>query len=99
MRPTEELQTALYEEMRARIKETDLSVPEPLDDWLYYSRTEAGAQYPIHCRRRIAEGSPEEVLLDHNPLAEGQSYFRLGAFDVSPDHRWLAWSDDTAGPK
>ena len=62
MRPTEELQKALYEEMRARIKETDLSVPEPLDDWLYYSRTEAGAQYPIHCRRpdsrRVAGRSP-----------------------------------------
>ena len=97
MRSTEELQQALYDEMRARIKETDLSVPEPLDDWLYYSRTESGAQYPIHCRRRIAEGSPEEVLLDLNPLAEGKSYLRLGAFDVSPDHRWLAWSDDTSG--
>ena len=51
MRPTEDLQSALYEEMRARIKETDLSVPEPLDDWLYYSRTEAGAS-----TRSIAAG-------------------------------------------
>ena len=51
MQPTERLQDELFEEMRARIKETDLSVPEPLDDWLYYSRTEAGSQYPIHCRR------------------------------------------------
>jgi oligopeptidase B len=97
MQPTERLQERLFEEMRARIKETDLSVPEPLDDWLYYSRTEAGSQYPIHCRRRAGEGSAEEVLLDLNPLAEGQSYFRLGAFDVSPDHRLLAWSSDTSG--
>jgi oligopeptidase B len=97
MRPTEELQQQLYDEMRARIKETDLSVPEPLDDWLYYSRTESGAQYPIHCRQRRSDGGPEEILLDLNPLAEGQSYFRLGAFDVSPDHRWLAWSGDTSG--
>ena len=97
MRPTEELQERLFEEMRARIKETDLSVPEPLDGWLYYSRTEAGAQYPIYCRRLAAEGSPEEVILDLNPLAEGQSYFRLGAFELSPDHRLLAWSSDTSG--
>ncbi len=97
MRPSEELQDRLFEEMRARIKETDLSVPEPLDDWLYYSRTEAGAQYPIYCRRRAAEGSAEEVVLDLNPLAEGQSYFRLGAYEVSPDHRLLAWSSDTCG--
>lgn len=97
MRPTEDLQQRLFEEMRARIKETDLSVPEPLGDWLYYSRTEAGAQYPIYCRRRTADGSPEQIILDLNPLAEGRSYFRLGAFEVSPDHRLLAWSSDTSG--
>ncbi len=97
MRPTEALQTQLYEEMRARIKETDLSVPEVIDEWLYYSRTESGAQYPIYCRRLNVEHAPEEVLLDLNPLAEGRSYFRLGAFEVSPDHRLLAWSSDTTG--
>ncbi|MGH7499402.1 MAG: S9 family peptidase, partial [Gemmatimonadales bacterium] len=97
MQPTEDLQGRLFEEMRSRIKETDLSVPEPLDGWLYYSRTEAGAQYPIYCRRLATEGSPEEVILDLNPLAEGQSYFRLGAFEISPDHRLLAWSSDTSG--
>jgi oligopeptidase B len=97
MRPTEPLQEELYEEMRARIKETDLSVPEVIDEWLYYTRTESGAQYPIYCRRLNADGSAEEILLDLNPLAEGQSYFRLGAFEVSPDHRLLAWSSDTTG--
>jgi oligopeptidase B len=97
MRPTEEVQQRLFEEMRARIKETDLSVPERLDGWLYYSRTVEGAQYPIYCRRRVAEGSPEEIILDLNPLAEGLSYFRLGALEVSPDHRLLAWSADTSG--
>ncbi len=97
MRHTEELQQRLYDEMRARIKETDLSVPEPIDDWLYYSRTEAGGQYPIYCRRLNVEGSTEEILLDLNPLSEGENYLRLGAFDVSPDHRLLAWSSDTSG--
>ena len=51
MRHTEGLQERLYQEMRARIKETDLSVPERIDGWLYYTRTEAGGQYPIFCRR------------------------------------------------
>lgn len=97
MRHTEDLQQRLFEEMRGRIKETDLSVPEPLDGWLYYSRTEAGAQYPIYCRRRSEDGSAEEVLLDLNPLAQEESYFRLGAFEISPDHRLLAWSADTTG--
>ncbi|MFL5401624.1 MAG: S9 family peptidase [Gemmatimonadales bacterium] len=96
MRHTDALQEQLYQEMRSRIKETDLSVPERVDDYLYYSRTEAGGQYPIFCRRRLEEG-PEEVLLDQNPFAERQSYFRLGALAVSPDHRLLAYSADTSG--
>jgi oligopeptidase B len=102
MRPTEPLQERLFAEMRGRIKETDLSVPERIDGWLYYHRTEAGAQYPIYCRRPALgvsadDDSAEEVLLDLNPLANGHAYFRLGAFEVSPDHRMLAYSVDTSG--
>jgi oligopeptidase B len=96
MRHTESLQEQLYQEMRGRIKETDLSVPERVDDYFYYSRTEAGGQYPILCRRHGEDGS-EEVLLDQNPLAAGHPYFRLGASEVSPDHRLLAYSVDTSG--
>jgi oligopeptidase B len=97
MRHTEGLQELLYQEMRARIKETDLSVPERLDGWLYYTRTEAGGQYPIFCRRRNRDGAEEEVLLDQNLLAAGHDYFRMGGFEVSPDHRLLAYSVDTNG--
>jgi oligopeptidase B len=96
MRHTEGLQERLYQELRGRIKESDLSVPTREDGWLYYSRTEAGAQYPIFCRRRD-EVAPEEVLLDLNQLAAGHAYFRMGAFEVSPDHRLLAYSADTTG--
>ncbi|HEX2219620.1 MAG TPA: S9 family peptidase [Gemmatimonadales bacterium] len=97
MRHTEGLQELLYQELRGRIKESDLSVPSREDGWLYYSRTEAGAQYPIFCRRRDEDGAPEEVLLDLNLLAAGHDYFRMGAFEVSPDHRLLAYSADTTG--
>ncbi len=97
MRHTEPLQERLYQEMRGRIKETDLSVPTREDGWLYYTRTEAGGQYPIFCRRRDEPESPEEVLLDPNALAAGHAYYRLGAFEVSPDHRLLAYSVDTTG--
>jgi oligopeptidase B len=96
MRHTEGLQQQLYHEMRARIKETDLSVPEQLDGFLYYSRTEAGGQYPILCRR-LPHGEHEEVLLDQNPLANSYSYFRLGVSAVSPDHQLLAYAVDTSG--
>jgi oligopeptidase B len=97
MRHTERLQERLYQEMLGRIQETDLSVPERIDDWYYYSRTEAGRQYPILCRRRGAAEGPEEIVLDQNLLAEGHDYFRVGALAVSPDHRLLAWSTDTSG--
>ncbi len=97
MRHTEGLQELLYQELRGRIKEADLSVPSRQDDWLYYSRTEAGAQYPIFCRRRDEPDAQEEVLLDLNQLAAGHAYFRMGAFEVSPDHRLLAYSVDTSG--
>ena len=77
MRPTEALQESLFQEMRARIRETDLSVPERLDGWLYYHRTEGGAQYPIYCRRPVDDDAAEEIILDLNPLADGHAYFRL----------------------
>jgi oligopeptidase B len=97
MQHTEPLQEQLFQEMRGRIKETDLSVPERIDDYFYYSRTEVGGQYPILCRRRGSLEAPEEILLDQNPLAAEHAYFRLGASEVSPNHRLLAYSVDTSG--
>ncbi|HEX2250318.1 MAG TPA: hypothetical protein VHH32_08200, partial [Gemmatimonadales bacterium] len=97
MRHTENLQEQLYQEMRRRIQETDLSVAERVDHYWYYSRTEAGVQYPIFCRRQDQPDAVEEILLDQNSLVEGQSYFRIGGLEVSPDHRLLAYLVDTSG--
>jgi oligopeptidase B len=97
MQQTESLQTALYDEMLSRIQETDLSVPYRKGEYYYYVRTEAGKSYPIHCRKRGSLDAAEEVLLDQNQLAEGQEYFALGVFKVSPNHRLLAYSIDTTG--
>jgi oligopeptidase B len=97
MRHTEDLQRSLYDELVGRIRQTDLSVPEPMDEWLYYSRTEAGQQYPILCRRRDDDEGAEEILLDLNAVAAGHRYCRLGAHEISPDHRYLAYSVDLTG--
>ena len=97
MRHTQALQEQLYAEMRGRIKETDQQVPEKRDDYYYYSRTEEGKQYPIFCRRHGGLDAEEELLLDQNQLAEGHAYCRIGAYQVSPDHRLLAYSVDTSG--
>ena len=97
MKHTEPLQKLLFEEMKGRIKETDLTVPTKIDDYYYYTRTFEGKQYPVHCRRRGSLDSPEETLLDQNDLAEGHEFFRVGVFEVSPNHRLLAYSVDTEG--
>ncbi|HZL57928.1 MAG TPA: S9 family peptidase [Bryobacteraceae bacterium] len=90
------LRLQLYEEMVARIQETDTTVPWRFGAHEYYSRTEQGKQYPILCRR--AQGSArEEILIDCNSLAEGNKYFSLAFHRVSPDGRTLAYAIDTDG--
>jgi oligopeptidase B len=97
MKSTEELQSKLYAEMLGRIKQTDLSVPVKREEYFYYTRTEEGKQYGIYCRKKGSLASPEEILLDGNILGEGQKYFRIGNFAVSPNHRLLAYSVDFEG--
>jgi oligopeptidase B len=97
MAPTKSLQEGLYHEILGRIQETDVSVPVKRDDFFYYSRTEEGKAYSIQCRRHGSTHAPEQVLLDANVMADGQKYFRLGNFAVSPDHRLLAYSTDLEG--
>ncbi len=94
---TKKMQQRLYKEMKGRIKETDLTVPTKVDDYYYYTRTFEGKQYRVYCRKHGSLEAEEEVLLDANRLAEGEKYFRIGAFKVSPDHNLLAYSVDTAG--
>jgi oligopeptidase B len=97
LRGTEGLQETLYREMLGRIQQTDLTVPYRLRGYLYFTRTEEGKQYPIHCRRWDRDGAPEEALLDLNALADGHSFLGVGAFAVSDDNRFLAFSLDTTG--
>ena len=97
MQPTEAFQTALYDEMLARIKEDDQSVPYRRGEYFYYSRTETGKQYPILCRKAGSLAAPEAVMLDLNLLAEGHQYLGLGAVAVSDDGRRLAYTTDVTG--
>ncbi|MBK9927666.1 MAG: S9 family peptidase [Anaerolineales bacterium] len=94
---TKPLQETLFSEMKERIQETDSTVPEERGGYLYYERTEAGKQYPIFCRKKISTGSPEEILLDQNVLAEGKDFCSVSAFEVSPDGNTLAYSVDVKG--
>ncbi len=97
------LRESLFQEIKARIRETDLSLPSPWGPYLYYQRTTAGDEYPRHYRcRKPVDGSltvdeaSEQLLLDPNALAEG-GFISLGAFSISPDHQRLAYSLDISG--
>lgn len=94
---TRPLQAALFDEMKGRIKEDDISAPEKVDDYYYYTRTEQDRQYPLFCRKHKSLDALEEILLDQNALAEGRAFCRVGAFQVSPDHTKLAYSVDEDG--
>ncbi|MBI1835257.1 MAG: oligopeptidase B, partial [Burkholderiales bacterium] len=93
----------LFAETKGRMKETDLSVPVRRGNYYYYSRTEAGKQYGISCRRRADanmnydEKAAEEILLDQNELAKGEKFFMVAISAVSPDDRYLAYATDTTG--
>jgi oligopeptidase B len=97
MAPTEPLQAALYDEMAVRLSVVDRSVPERDGDYLYYTRSEPGKQYPYRCRKRAGPDAAEEIILDENALSEGHDFFRIGDFEVSPDQRLAAYSVDTDG--
>jgi len=105
------LREAVFNEIRSRTQETDMSVPIRSERHWYYTRTVEGLQYGIRCRCPISgdddwtppqvtpgeELPGEEVLLDSNELAEGHDFFALGACSVSLDGRWLAYSTDLVG--
>ncbi|MGQ5525152.1 S9 family peptidase [Chitinimonas sp. PSY-7] len=95
-------EAALFEEMKARIKEDDSSVPYKLDGFYYYSRFETGKQYPLLCRKPVAADgswadSAEQRLLDVDQLAKGKTFMEVGEFEVSPDGNLLAFTTDATG--
>ena len=97
MKPTEALQKKLYDEMLSRIKETDVEVPYKEGGYFYYLRTEAGKQYGIRCRKKGSLDATEEIVLNVNELAKGQTFMSLGAFEVSDDGNLLAYTTDNTG--
>ncbi len=95
MKHTEALQQKLYDEMLSRIKETDVSVPYRENGYLYWTATEKGKSYPTFMRRRARAGSPDEVIIDANKLAEGKKFSQIGTLEVSPGGSRAVYLHDT----
>ncbi|GGY46687.1 S9 family peptidase [Parvularcula lutaonensis] len=92
----EDLRTALFQEMRGRIKEDESTVPMRDGPFEYYVRYREGGQYPIYARRR-SESDPEDIMLDGDKEGEGKDFFSIGGVDVSWDHELMAYGVDTLG--
>jgi oligopeptidase B len=95
MKPTEALQTTLFNEMKGRIKEDDESVPYKNGNYLYYSRVVKGGEYPVYCRKKESMSAKEEVLLDGNVLGKGYNYFNIGGLEISDNEQIMAFGIDT----
>ena len=95
--PTKSLRDTLSREIKGRIKQDDASVPYLKDGYWYYNRFDPGADYPVVARRKGSMDSPEVVMLDEPTMAAGKEYFAIGARQVSPDSRLLAYAEDTVG--
>ncbi len=97
MAKSKTLENALYDEIYARLKQDDSTVPYRKNGYWYSTRFEPGKEHPIFVRRKNSLDAPEEILLDANVLAAGHEYYRIGALDISVDSMWLAYCEDTVG--
>ena len=94
LQPTETLQTKLFEEMKARIKEDDSSVPYKLNGYWYLTEYQKGKEYPIHKRRKDSLENSDEILFDVNTMAEGHSYYQLGGISMAPNNQLVSFGVD-----
>lgn len=92
---TKDFQNSLFEEMKARIKEDDESVPYFYNGYYYITRFEKGKDYPIHSRKKGSLEAPEEIMFDCNEMAKGHAYFNLAGLSVSEDNVWVSFGVDT----
>lgn len=94
MADTQPFQEKLFQEMKARVKEKDESVPTFKNGYYYYTKTEEGKQYYKYCRKKGSLDAKEEILLDVDKMAEGKAYYSASGFSISPDNQWLAFGVD-----
>jgi oligopeptidase B len=109
IRDLKPLEDELFEEIKSRIEETDISVPVRKGAWWYYERTREGLNYPLSCRVAASEDltppvidpsttlAGEQVILDENQEAGDSDYFSVGVLAVSPDDDWVCVGTDFEG--
>ena len=91
------LREDLFEEMKGRLKKDDSSVPFQVDQYFYYTKFTEKSEFPIIARKKGSLDAKEEIILDANELAKGKKFFKLGNWEISPNHQTLAYSTDVIG--
>lgn len=97
MKDTEKFQEELFEEMKARYKKDDQSLPYYFNRYWYIVRYEDGKEYPVFTRKFQSLEHDEELIIDANVLAEGQKFFEIGSIAVSPNNEMASFSEDRIG--
>jgi oligopeptidase B len=97
MAHTTAAQTMLFQELVGRHAQDDATVPVRRRGYWYYTRFEAGKEYPVYARRKGSREAPEQVMLDGNALAAGHGFFQIAGTEVTPDGKILAYAEDTVG--
>jgi oligopeptidase B len=105
MKPTEALQAKLFEEIKGRVKQNDMSVPYNLRGYSYYTRFEEGQEYPVYCRKKLSKDAQdvliptgeEAIIMDVNLMAEGHNFYSLGGISISDNNILAAYFVDTVG--
>ncbi|MFY7743058.1 MAG: S9 family peptidase [Flavobacterium sp.] len=94
---TKDFQQQLFDEMKARIKEDDESVPYLYNGYYYITRFEKGKEYPIFSRKKGSLTAKEEIMFDCNEMAKGKAYFKLSGLNVSEDNKLVSFATDETG--
>jgi oligopeptidase B len=94
---TKDFQQTLFDELKARIKQDDTTVPYFLDGYYYFARYEKGFEYPLYCRKKENLQATEQIMLNVNEMAQGHDYYSVAGLKISPDNKYLAFAVDTLG--
>jgi len=92
---TDELQKALFQEIKNRIKKEDSSVPVKIKNYSYYIRYEKDKEYPFYCRKLNTKNTTEEIMLNVPEMAKEHAYYAVGGQSISPNENLLIYGIDT----
>ena len=98
MKDTQDVQKKLFDEIKARIKLDDESLPYKDKNYEYWTKTTAKGNYSIKLRRKIGEKKVEEIWNGDKEKGKLKTeYFGLGDLEVSFNDEYLGYSLDLKG--